>query len=275
MSEPSIFQHESYREFLAEHFAQKGQRGQKARTAQSMGVHPAYLSRVMNAQADLNLEQADRLAAFLQFTEEETRFFFLLVQGERAGTASLQKHFRGERARIRQQRENLHQRLPAHAISPESVQALYYSRWLHAAVHVLVSIPSLRTRQALSRRLGVPPAVIQESLDFLTSAGFVEQVGGFYRMGITFLHLPEHSPFVVGHHAQWRLKGMETLAQPGPKDLRFSSVVTLSAKDVDALREQLVSQLRKNAEFVKESPAEEVYIWNLDFVALTPSAGEK
>src|SRR4051794_16485735 len=91
----SIFEFLDYRRFLRrhiDHLPKKG-RGEVSRIAQAAGVHPSLLSQVLTGDKNLSLEQAQIIAEYLDLTHQETEYFLLMVQHQRAGTAKLRTYF--------------------------------------------------------------------------------------------------------------------------------------------------------------------------------------
>jgi hypothetical protein len=90
----SLYEFQSYREYLQFICGPQSKRqGVKSKLALALKCQSSYLSRVLNGQADLSLEQIDLLATHLNLLSNERDYLFLLLQKERAGTQSLQKYF--------------------------------------------------------------------------------------------------------------------------------------------------------------------------------------
>lgn len=91
----SIFDFIDYKAYLSSWIEKRPNSGWGARSgmAQAIGCQTAYLSRILNADANLSLEQAETLSEFLQHTEDEAEYFLLLVGRERSGTPALKARF--------------------------------------------------------------------------------------------------------------------------------------------------------------------------------------
>ena len=91
---PTPFDYTEYKPFLTAWILAQPHKGHgsKAAMARAAACQTAYISQVVLGSAHLSAEQAEKLAHFFKFSEEETGYFILLVQKDRAGTESLRKH---------------------------------------------------------------------------------------------------------------------------------------------------------------------------------------
>jgi uncharacterized protein (TIGR02147 family) len=269
MTDESVFEFDSYIQFL-EKIALKGGRrsGVKSELAAAMGNHPAYLSKVFANQAHLNLEQAEKVADYLELNPHEKRYFFALVEESRAGTASLKKYFQEERAALKKTHLNIKERIPLSNEVPFEEQALYYSAWYYAAIHVLVSLPEFRTITAIAKRLKLSASDVREAVEFLQRLGIIQSHEGVLTVGERHIHLKQSSPFIRQHHLNMRLKSASCLDKTSSEDLRYSSILSLSEKDAIALKEKMLKHLGECLETVRSSQDERVFVYCLDFFEL-------
>ena len=129
-----------------------------------------------------------------------------------------------------------------------------------------VTVPSLQTRGALARALRISVRKLTEILDFLVSVGLLNRVGDQFTPGSTLLHLERDSPLIFQHHSNWRGKAMASMHEEHAETaVHYSSVVTLSAKDVQKIRSLITQDLSEWIEVVKGSKEEEVYGLAIDF----------
>lgn len=178
----NVFDHREYVSYLSERLGDEGRRsGKRLASAKAMGCHPAYLSRIMKRQADLSLEQADRLNEHFAHSEDESHFFFLLVQKARAGSKRLRFYFQDQLEKVAGNRQIIKNRVKDRAKLTPSHEAIYYSHWHYSAIHVLLAVDALRTADALAEYLHLPRERIVNVLDFLSDAGLAEYRDGKYR----------------------------------------------------------------------------------------------
>ena len=266
----NVFHFNSYVDFLNSVAESKGKRGGvKTALAEAMGSHPAYLSRVLADQAHLNLEQAEKIAAFLKLESDERKYFFFLVEEARAGNAQVKKFFQDELEEIRKRRLNIKDRIPlSEAISPQD-QAIYYSAWYYAAIHVLVSIKKFASENAIAEVLHLSPPLIREAISFMERIGVVQRSESGLGVGPRHLHLDKTSPLLRQHHFNWRQRAIQALDNQNEKDLRYSSVFSLSEKDASEIKDKMMGHLKEYLEQISKSPEETVYAFSFDFFSLT------
>src|SRR4051794_34299806 len=108
MEKQAIFEYQNFSDFFRDLAQSRGKRGgMKVELSETIGTHPAYLSRVLAGQAQLSPEQVERLAAYLQLKGDEKRYLIFLLHEERAGTQGLKSFYREERLRLQNLRLNI------------------------------------------------------------------------------------------------------------------------------------------------------------------------
>jgi uncharacterized protein (TIGR02147 family) len=264
----NIFEYRDYKTFLKEKLKTMGH-GAQAKLSEAINCQPAYISQVLNRTPDLSLEQAADTAEFLELSKAQQDFFLLLVQHDRAGSERLKKIFKVKIAELIKSRALVSNRISGTDILDENTKAKYYSRWYYAAIHVLVSVESLGSRDAICEHLGLRKEIVNEALDFLLKDGLIrEKSTGEFTVGMRRLFLEGDSPYIIQHHANWRLRAIETITQGGEGNIHFSSLYGLSKTDFERIKESLLSQLVEIRELVKPSPEEMVCVLNLDLFSL-------
>ena len=103
----SVFEHDDYRKYFVERLAEiyGSQHGSLSAAAKVMGCQPGYLTQILQGRANLSAEQVDRINQYFSHSIQESRYFFHLVQLERAGTESLRKFISSELQIQKAQRE--------------------------------------------------------------------------------------------------------------------------------------------------------------------------
>lgn len=244
----------------------KGGRGVASELARFIQCQTSHVSQVLNSGSHFSLEQAELVSRFLGHNSDERRFWLLLVQFSRAGTLGLKAVFEEQIRDILQQRLDLKNRPDFKTSITEVDQATYYSSWLYAAVHALVSIEKFQTVEAIGRRLGISARRTREILDFLCSIEIVLHQGGKYAVGATRIHLPSDSPMIAKHHTNWRVRAIQSLDQEnGGADLHYSAVVSLSEDDKKTIRSMLVKAIEGINSVVRDSKEERLDCLVVDF----------
>ncbi|MBS1982703.1 MAG: TIGR02147 family protein [Bdellovibrionales bacterium] len=264
-----VFDFEDYKKYLLKVLNQNETRGQRTRLAAVMNCHTAYVSQVLNGKAQISLEQAVRVNEFLGHSREEGHFFLLLVQLARAGSAELKEYFRGQIRQILAQRLQVKNRIPAKRLVSAAHQSMYYSSWHYPAVHMALTIPSLRSPENLARAFALSLGKVGEILQFLVEAGLARENGKEFVAGESALHLNNDSPLIARHHANWRLRAMAAMDDERASDLHYSSVVSAAHADLPQIKAILIRTIEEIRSVVKTSSEEAVVCYAMDLFSLT------
>ncbi len=265
----SVFDFKHYKAYVRARTGAEGRKtGVKSALAKALGCQPTYLSHVLHDKAELSLEQAEKLNEFFAHGKEESRYFFLLVQKDRAGTKTLAAHFQEELDEILRRRMILNRRLEFGETLNEQSQGVYYSSWIYAAVHIALTVPELRTREAIAAYLHLPVKRVTDVLEFLCAVGLAVARGGHFETGTAHVRLGRDSHNIVRHHANWRTQALEALDRERITDLHYSGVVSLSREDLARVKELLLEDVTRSQGVVKDSREEELCAVCLDFFQL-------
>ena len=266
MSNKSVFDYQDYKRFL--HDKTEVRRGDKLRLSKFIKCNAGYISQIFSGRAHLSLEQAERASRFLGLTEEESKFFLLLVQKCRAGTKELEAIFEKQIHQTLNLRTNLAHRLEFNQAISQEHQVLYYSSWHYIGVHMALSLPSLKTKEAIGKYLGISLKRVSEIIEFLLGVGLIEQIGDKYHTGKVSIHLESGSPLIYKHHTNWRLRAIDAVDSFDSNDLHYSSVVTIAKSDVPKMRELLVNAIEEIRTLVAVSKKNALYCYNFDLFSL-------
>ncbi|MDZ4661662.1 MAG: TIGR02147 family protein [Pseudomonadota bacterium] len=265
----SIFEFSNYRRYLDERFGGK-RTGQRLASSQAIGCHSTYMSQVMNERADLSLEQGEKLNRFFDHTQDEAHFFLLLLQKDRAGTPTLKKYFLEQIESVLQKRLVIKERIKKESHLSREDEAEFYSSWQYGAVRILLSIPELRTVEALTHYLKLSRSRIIEILDFLTKTNLAVLSDNEFKLGPTHIHLGGESKNINKHHTNWRMHAIASLDNKNQTDLHYSGTMTLSKADAEKIKEGFVSKLKNDLNLIEKSKEEVAYAYCFDFYNLKP-----
>jgi uncharacterized protein (TIGR02147 family) len=265
----SVFDYKQYKRYLQEQTGTTRKRdGQKSALAEAIRCQTTYLSRVLHGDADLSLEQAERVSLHFSHTEDEAHYFILMVQKARAGTSTLATYFQKQLDEILAKRLVLRERVDGSNALSKSDQAEYYSSWHYAAIHIALTIPALQTRESLCRYFRIPPRRVARILEYLQRVRLVSEVAGIYAPTQSYLMLGNDSANIIRHHANWRNRAINSLEAEKPEEMHYSAVVSMSREDVVRIKENLMQVIQKNLAMFKESKEEEVFCCCIDLFNL-------
>lgn len=255
----SVFDYKSYKDYLTDLIAAQPKKGRGFRTALAEGVpcQIAYISQVLTGTRHFTLEQIEGINRFLGHNEDEGRFFLLLANFERAGTPALRTHYQKEMRRELDRHLNLKERFKAKEVLTGEAQAIYFGCWYHSAIHIALTIPTLRTKDALARAFNLPNGTVSKSLEFLTSVGLAEQNGIEYRPGNSGVYLGSASPLISQHHTNWRNRAIASLDPNNQDDLHYSAVVSIPREDFEKIKAFLAKTIEEARKHWVEAKREE------------------
>jgi uncharacterized protein (TIGR02147 family) len=266
----SLFEFVDYKAYLRSRMnrMERGGRGFRSELARTVGCQTGYVTQVLNNSANFSLEQAVAINKLLGHTRQEARFFLLLIDYARAGTADLKRHFAEIIEESVQNHLNLKERFQVKQSISEIDQMAYYGEWAYVAIHVIVSIPSLQTPEAIAKAIDLPEVKVRRILEFLIGIGLVVEKNGRYSVGINRLHLGKDSPLLAKHHINWRLKALTSIDREDEESLRYTSVISIAKSDALEIKRRFVKFLEEYNSVVKDSKDESMYCLTVDFLSL-------
>ncbi len=263
-----MFEETDYRQVITTYIKKAGKiKGYKLSMASAMGCHSSFLSQVLNGSTHLTPDHAAGLSDFWGLTDDQTKYFINLVNIARSGNRKYRRFLEAEQEEIRARQKEVSSRISSKRKVSDSGPpvAWYYSSWLHTAIHIALSVKSLRTVTALSHRLGIPIETIQKTIEKLDRYGFIERDSDGWKTTIYDLHINAASPLIGQHHSNWRQYCLTRLGmRSSDETTHYTSVMTLSRKDWEKIREMGLKFLAESRETAIASPEEELFCLNLD-----------
>lgn len=260
-----VFDYKDYKIYLLALKKKLRRHGLASAWASAINCQPSYISQVLKGAAHLSLEQAQTLSQKIGHNQEQTHFFLLLVQLARAGTKDLKTYFDSQIKNIQAGRLVLKNRINVGQYLSEEQQAVYYSQWYYAAIHILITIPKFRTKETIRKCLGLDQNKIEAVIDFLLSTRLAIETKEGIVPGETRIHLTDNSVFISRHHTNWRLQAIRAIEKGQAPNLHYSSVISIAAADVEKIKENLIHCIQENKKLIKESKEEELFCFDLDF----------
>ncbi|MFL5813373.1 MAG: TIGR02147 family protein [Bdellovibrionia bacterium] len=262
-----IFKYDDYQEFLSDELQvrAKANRGEYARYASAIGSSASFVSLVINQKRHLNEAQAFKTPDYLGLDSVEREYFYAIYYSNRAGSEQVRNYWKTKIESVRKQSLRLDRRLEKEKVLAEDEQAMFYSSWLYSAARLLTSIPGYQRVDSIRRALDVTPEQIDAIIEFLVGTGLVVRTEKGLEMGQSRTHLSAQSPFIGGHHRNWRTLLLNKVDRLSSDDLVFTGPCTLSADDFMAVRETLAKTIQNVSNKVAKSPAEEFACLNIDW----------
>lgn len=259
-SEIKIYDFLDYKEFLRRKLPTTGsQRGIRAKLAQSLGFHAAFISQVLQGEGHFSMEHSLGIGKFLDLSQDEINFFMLLVQRERAASDDLRKFYEAEIAKVLANRNPLITREFTAPTDKNLMWSTYFSTWLYAAIHTITSIPGYQTAKAIAEHFELPVEKVQYHLDFLIQFDLVTAEGPLYKMKQNNVYLEPTSPLVTSHHLNWRMKVVEALDAQQDFDMHYSLVFAVSEDDARQIKEILRQSIRDLDAKISKSKEEALF----------------
>ncbi|MEN0058502.1 MAG: TIGR02147 family protein [Bdellovibrio sp.] len=266
MTDKNIFDFTDYKAYLRFFFERPSSPyGARSQFAKAIEGQSSFVSQLLTGKAELSLDQAFRASQFLGHSLEEADYFNLLVQRHRSTDSNFIKYLNDKIDRIRKERTQLKNRLTTNREISLDAQAQYYSSWIYTAIHMMASLKPSRSVKEIAEALRLDLESVQEALHFLEKEELISQEAGHVAMGPTHIHLPADSVLIKSHHSNWRVKAMQTLDHPSPKNLHYSVVYSLSRKDAEIIKRKIVDLIQENLKTVAPSAEEVLFANTIDF----------
>lgn len=266
----SIFDFSQYKPYLIKRIGGfRARNGQRLALANALHCQATQVSLVLNGDAQFTLEQGERVNRFLGHSEDEGEYFYLLLQRERAGTQELKKFFDKKIDLMLKERQEVVNRLGKRANLTKEEQGIYYSSWHYSAFHIAISIPELRSREALRDYFRLPMEKVTKVLEQLEAMGLIKSDGKKYSYTSENLRLGRDSHNIIKHHTNWRAQATESLDREKEEDLHYSAVLSMSKTARAKIKDILLENLKDNLKIIEESPEEELVGFCIDFFSLS------
>ena len=239
--------------------------------ADFMGVHPTFVSQVLAGNKDFSMEQSFAVAEYLELTQSERKFFFLLVQKDRAGSKKLKDYFSAEIEEFKKSLLLVTSQLREHHSLTDEERAVFYSSWLYSAVRLCCSIAPGKSVEEICDYFGIGRKKAMKILDFLLEKNLLAVSKGTYTLGAQHTHLPADSPFIIRHHMNWRTKALQRHENVSNEEIAFTAPMSISKGDFHLIREKILDCIKESIDVAKKSEAEDVAFLNIDWLWLNDS----
>jgi uncharacterized protein (TIGR02147 family) len=264
----SIYQFTDYRAFLNDHFKkqERGGRGQLSKLAQLLDVHSTFISLVFKNKRDLSLEQGLLVAQYLKLTDPEIEYFLNLIQLARAGHHEL-KRFIAQKIKLAQAAaKRLGTRFEHERQLGAEERQIFYSSWHYSAIRIYTSThPSGRTAEEICAYFKLSRKIVMSALHFLKQSQLIIEKKDHYFVGPQRTFLEKDHPMIKCHHTNWRQKALNQFEELTDDEMMFTTTLSLSRNDFNAIREHLAQVVKKTSDIMKETNPEEIVCLGIDF----------
>ena len=263
----SIFDFIDYKDYLnawLENLPKKGH-GEMRRMALHLNVSTTMMSQVLRGNKDFSSELASELADYLNLNDNETDYFFLMIDYARAGSHNLKTKLKKRLEHKKNESQKLVNRMPKDAELSEQNKAIYYSSWMYTGVRNLSAIPYYSDIDKISEKLNLPRNQIQKVVDFLIQNQLCVLKDGKLEVGPQKTHIGNNSLLVHKHHQNWRLQGFNKMVQSDDENLFYTAPMSLSKELASEIRQELPSIIEKIIKRVGPSESEVVRCLNIDW----------
>lgn len=263
----SVYEFSDYRAFIRawidDHASER--RGLKSELARKMGVSSSLMSQILSGRKELTPEQATEAAERFGLADDETDFWFLLVEKDRAGTHKLKARLEEKIRAAKQRAKNFANRARKDVELGPEVKSVYYSSWLYSGVRNLTALPGISTVEDVARRLEIPIGLAAKVVQFLVQNGLCRQDGGKLTYGPAYTFAERHSPEAKKHQRNWRLRGLQIMENESDEDLFLSGPMSLSREAAAQVRALLLDTIQEINKKAGPSPSETVACLNVDW----------
>ncbi len=268
-----IFDYFDYQKFLRDFYEEK-KRDNPYISFRFLGNHmdidPGFLLKVIQGKHHLAKRSIVPVCKYFKFSEQESRYFEVLVSYNKAKTSSDIKLYFEKLMTLRE---------PG-ARPVEESQYAFYQKWYHSAIHALLSIYEFRGSYKKLASILTPSITArqaEESIRLLMNIGMVNRdEDGVYRPSNAFITSGEKWNSVAIRDFQKETISLSAQAlELHPKEHRDVSTVTvaLSMKDLPEIRDR-IRQLRQSILSLENDNAPDtVFQINIQVIPLTQQLG--
>lgn len=261
-----IWRYKDYKAFLRT--KGKSSRGQISQWAKICQCQVSYISQVLHGKPHLTPDQAYLLSDQLTINRDERKYFLLSVELGRATTPSFRKHIEQEMLDLKNKHHEVSRQVKDRGIGDPLQEAMYYSMWYWAALHLLVSCKGYQTAAALSERLNLPHETIEKTMRQLEEWGLVNKKGQAWAHAGPSIHLRPDSPFLVRHHENWRKRAVDRAHLLGTQNINYTALYSIDEKHKEQIRELCLQLINESRNLAGASPTQDVHCLNIDFFSI-------
>lgn len=260
----NAFDYVDYKSYLKSRLS----RGDQKTLAASIRCQSAFLSQVLRGSPHLSLEQGILTSEYFKMNSSEQEYFMLALQLGRSGSEKLSKYYSEKMKKMRTQQQKIESKIGRFDSLDSSQTKIFYSSWKYPVIHVLLSLPTDNQFKLIQEKTKLSEHEIKKILNFLSSVGLIELQAGKWRPTKRRIHLGPDDELIGTHHKNFRNLSIAQLEDAKPNSIHFSSVLSISVKDCEKIKNLLLDTIEKTEAILNPSPEEDIRILCLDFIDL-------
>ncbi|MFV8256327.1 DUF4423 domain-containing protein [Bdellovibrio bacteriovorus] len=260
----NIFDFKSYKTFLRAYC--DSERGALTRLSEAANTQKSYLSACLNGKGQLSLDQAFGVAEYLNMSDYEQDYFYLLIDKEKAVTPALRRRLESKAKDMSREAFRLKNQQKDSVIVTEqdSNIGFYYATWLATAIHTLTSVPQFQSIASLEKRLNLNKASVATIIGYLEKMELIKKSGDKYRWNSSNIHLEDSSVWISSHHTNWRARAMDNVQKNDREATHYSSIQSFSEEDFEKLKKKIAYFISDFNKVADPSEPEDAYCFNID-----------
>lgn len=245
-----IFEYVDYQKYLNDwiHSRPKKGRGIKLALSKYLDITPQQVSKVLNENTHLTLDQAAKLITYLELSDVEGKYFLGLVELARAGSVELRE--------IVQERLDLYSKnweAPSSRIDIEtrtpSIEDMqtYFSSYLYGAIELITYLEKYQTVESISQYFNISKKKTLKILNFLIELGPIKKQGEkFTSVGADYFKLPENINKM--HIKNWRMRAMASLDYQDEVNLHQNINFVVKRQDIPEMKKHIFNSMVEMSE---------------------------
>lgn len=269
-----IYDFSDYKAYLKALIEKKSKKshGYKAELARAANCPQSLISQVLHTKVHLSPDHGLALTTHWGFTSDERDYFLHLIQLSRASTREMRAYLEERLKEIRLRNEDLSTRFRQPRIENSQQEWSYFTNWIFASVHMLLTVPGFQKPHAIAQRLNVPQQLVENVLNALAQMQLVkeplkDQEEKWFATQAS-IHLSKHSPASAVNHFIWRQRAMDDVYRGDERSVHYTTLHTLSVEDAKRMRALLLECIEKTRKIAAPSKEETLIAFSCDWFYL-------
>ncbi len=262
-----IYEFRDYRKAIETWAGLQPGSGIRSKLAKAANCSPSWITRVLSGSVQLTPDQAFAVSQLMLLKENESDYFLLLVDLERASSIALKKRIDKKLALLRKEGRQFKSAVNTDSSISHENMMIYYSSWVYSAIHTASMIEGM-TFQGVLGKLKLSEDVISKAILELKQLGIIESVGNQLRATSHNLHLSADHSMAKIAHMNWRAKTISHFQEGIGEGLHYSAVHCLSVADMERIRKELRDMILNCRKRIEDSDSEALAVLCLDWYQL-------